>query len=170
MAGQFLPLRALAQTRNNTVADSLMPGIERTREKSLGFYCHHFMPAWLSTTHQTQSLKLLFCKTFDNGYTVCNNGDKRPKQNKKPIKWLRNIWRIKRWIRFHWHTLERTWNREEVDVHLKYIFKKSWLWWGHGGVPCNPSTPEAEAGRPLWVQDQPVIDIETLPQNRYVHK
>lgn len=155
MAGQFLPLRALAQTRNNTVADSLMPGIERTREKSLGFYCHHFMPAWLSTTLQTQSLKLLFCKTFDNGYTVCNNGDKRPKQNKKPIKWLRNIWRIKRWIRFHWHTLERTWNREEVDVHLKYIFKKSWLWWGHGGVPCNPSTPEAEAGgalspRPAW--------------------
>lgn len=38
MAGQFLLLRALAQTRNNTVADSLMPGIERTREREvLGF-------------------------------------------------------------------------------------------------------------------------------------
>lgn len=125
VAGQFLLLRGLAQTRNNTVADSLMPGNrknKREREKSMGFYGHHFMPAWLSTTHQTQSLKLLFCKTFDNGYTVCNNGDKRPKQNKEPIKWLRNIWRIKSRIRFHWHILERTWNREEVDVHLKYIY------------------------------------------------
>lgn len=53
VAGQFLLLRGLAQTRNNTVADSLMPGNrknkrEREREREVHGFLRPSLPACLA--------------------------------------------------------------------------------------------------------------------------
>lgn len=112
----------------------------------MGFYCHYFTPSWLSTTHQTHSLTLLFCKTFDNGSPVCNNGSKGPKQNKKPIKWLKIYMKNQKLdyisLANSWENLKQ--GRGRCAFQKKKKEKNELVM---VGVTCNPSTLDQRQGQ-----------------------
>lgn len=142
----------------------------------MGFYCHYFTPSWLSTTHQTHSLTLLFCKTFDNGSPVCNNGSKGPKQNKKPIKWLKIYMKNQKLdyisLANSWENLKQ--GRGRCAFQKKKRKKMNWLWLGSPVTPALwirgrgrwssvSSRPACSTG---WVSGQPGLWKESLEREK----